>query len=43
MGPAYLLFGGPTGVAPPAQPGKRLRGGWAFVILLVLGWLNGSR
>jgi hypothetical protein len=36
-GPAYLLFGGPFGLAPPARPERRLTGGWAFLLSIVLG------
>ena len=34
---AFLLLGGPSGLAAPAPGARRLGGGWAFVLLLVLG------
>lgn len=35
---AYLLVGGPTSaVPPPRDPSRRLTGGWAFLISVVLG------
>lgn len=34
---AFLLLGGPTGLFPPRAPGKRLTGGWAFLLALLLG------
>jgi hypothetical protein len=37
---AYLLLGGPLGVVRPRNPGRRLTGGWAF--LLVAALLGGS-
>ena len=33
---AYLLLGGPLGVARPRNPSRRLTGGWAFLIATVL-------
>ena len=42
--PAYLLFGGPTGLfrpKPPHRPG--LTGGWAFLLALLLGGGAASR
>ena len=38
--PAYLLVGGPTRLFPPARPDRRLTGGWAFALALVVGWLG---
>jgi hypothetical protein len=35
-GPAYLLLGGPTGLFRPADPRRRLTGGWAFVLGLLI-------
>lgn len=34
---AFLLAGGPTGLAAPGPGARRLGGGWAFLLLLVLG------
>ena len=35
---AYLLAGGPTGaLRPPARPGRGLTGGWAFLLVIILG------
>ena len=34
---AFLLLGGPSGLAAPRHGARRLGGGWAFVLLLVLG------
>ena len=34
--PAYLLLGGPTGLLPPAPGARRLTGGWAFLVALVV-------
>ncbi len=31
----YLLFGGPSGLAPPRVGAPRMRGGWAFVLALL--------
>ena len=35
--PAFLLFGGITGLAPPRPGHRRLTGGWAFLLALALG------
>ncbi|MEZ0577551.1 DUF3592 domain-containing protein [Nocardioides sp. MH1] len=35
--PAYLLLGGPTGLFRPADPRRRLTGGWAFLLAVVVG------
>ncbi|RHW25914.1 hypothetical protein D0Z08_16365 [Nocardioides immobilis] len=35
--PAYLLFGGPAGLARPKRPEARLTGGWAFLLAILLG------
>lgn len=38
LGPlAFLLLGGPTGLVPAREDGRRLTGGWAFVLMLFLG------
>lgn len=34
---AFLLLGGPTGLVPQREGGRRLTGGWAFILSLVLG------
>lgn len=34
---AFLLLGGPTGLVPQREGGRRLTGGWAFSLSLVLG------
>lgn len=34
---AYLLLGGPLGLWRPRDVNRRLTGGWAFLIALVLG------
>jgi hypothetical protein len=33
---AFLLLGGPTGLARPRDPSRRLTGGWAFLLGLLL-------
>ncbi|MFI7586113.1 hypothetical protein ACIB24_03445 [Spongisporangium articulatum] len=39
----FLLLSGPTPLIPaPRDPGRRLRGGWAFVICLLAGGLDGA-
>lgn len=38
--PAYLLVGGPTGLAPPSRPERRMTGGWAFLLGMLLGGLG---
>lgn len=44
LAPAYLLLGGPTGVARPKRPAARLTGGWAFLLSLLIGTaVNGLR
>lgn len=40
--PAYLLLGGPTGLARPVVGGSRVRGGWGFVLALVAGAAFGA-
>lgn len=32
---AYLLLGGPLGVARPRNPSRRLTGGWAFLLAMI--------
>ena len=39
---AFLVFGGPTGLARPRQPSRRLTGGWAFLLALLLHGPAGS-
>jgi hypothetical protein len=34
---AFFLLGGPAGLWRPQDPGRRLTGGWAFLVALVLG------
>ena len=42
--PAYLLFGGPTGLFRPKSPHRPgLTGGWAFLLALLLGGGAASR
>jgi hypothetical protein len=38
---AFLLLGGPLGVGRPRNPARRLTGGWAFLLALVV--LGGGR
>lgn len=38
--PAYLLFGGPAGLARPKRPEARLTGGWAFLLAILLGGIG---
>jgi hypothetical protein len=33
---AFLLLSGPTPLPPPRRPGRRLTGGWAFLLAFVL-------
>ena len=36
-GLAFLLLGGSTAVLRPARPQRRLTGGWAFLLSIVVG------
>lgn len=41
--PAYLLLGGPTGIIPaPRDPRRRLTGGWAFLLAIVVSAFSDS-
>jgi hypothetical protein len=39
---AFLLLGGSTSVLPPSRPERRLTGGWAFLLTLVIHAAAGS-
>jgi hypothetical protein len=39
---AFLLLGGSTSVLPPARPERRLTGGWAFLLAMVIHAAAGS-